>query len=167
VHYQLENNGCWQVKPGVCISLIATESTEGNKNVIKSGYCIFPCFSVAIISTIIRFKQYWPGYLTGRCWQIIFRCRSLSNGELSANRVYRGVPIPSPAVSHASVPAMYRGVQVPREAGEGETAQRSRDWPGPGRGQPVHSSCRHSDRFHSRMVSGYASPAPASWSPVR
>jgi hypothetical protein len=37
VHYQHENNGCWQVKPGVCISLIAMESTEGNKNVIKTG----------------------------------------------------------------------------------------------------------------------------------
>jgi hypothetical protein len=37
VHYQLENNGCWQVKPGVGISLIATESTEGHEKVIKKG----------------------------------------------------------------------------------------------------------------------------------
>ena len=31
---------------------------------------------------------------------------------------------------------MYRDVQVPREAGEGEDAERPRDWPGPSRQQP-------------------------------
>ena len=31
---------------------------------------------------------------------------------------------------------MYRDVQVPREAGEGEDAERPRDWPGPSRERP-------------------------------
>jgi hypothetical protein len=44
VHYQLENNGCWQGKPGVGISLIATESTEGHGKIIKMGIVSFRVF---------------------------------------------------------------------------------------------------------------------------
>jgi hypothetical protein len=44
VHFQLENNSCWQVKPGISISLIATESTEGNKDVIKTDIVSFRVF---------------------------------------------------------------------------------------------------------------------------
>jgi hypothetical protein len=44
VHYQFENNGCWQVKPGVSIALIATESTEGHRKVIKTGIVSFRGF---------------------------------------------------------------------------------------------------------------------------
>jgi len=34
----------WQVRPGASISLIATESTQGNKNVIKTGMVSFRVF---------------------------------------------------------------------------------------------------------------------------
>jgi hypothetical protein len=51
--------------------------------------------------------------------------------------------------------AMYMEVQVPREAGEGETAQQSRGWPGPCRERPMYmeevrqGTCREAGLGHA------------------
>jgi len=58
VHYQLENNGCRRVKPGVRISLIATESTEGNKNDIQMSIVSFRVFPWVP----------WPYYPQSKDW---------------------------------------------------------------------------------------------------
>jgi len=91
--------------------------------------------------------------------------------------------MPIPALAGPSAPglALYREkvrprsgretglgqVQVPREAGEGETAPRSRDWPGPCRERPVHSSGSYGYPFRSTAASSHTSPSPASGIPAR
>ena len=69
----------------------------------------------------------------------------------------RRCSIPIPAASRSPGFAMYRDVQVPQKAGEGETAKRSRGWSGPCREWHVRSSDSYGG-IDSRGGSGVAEP---------
>ena len=152
--------------------IMATESTARH-GMHQRPHDVFPCPAVtmrnqtglrpeALALAIFRMTTDEPGYLTSRTAPASEEIEMAREKPVFSERgteaaCTRRCSIPIPAVSRAPGLAMYRDVQVPQKAGEGETAKRSSGWPGPCRERHVRSNDSYGC-IDSRGGSGVAEP---------